>query len=118
MAAGKNFELACLQLQRNRAGYPRFLARSQPKLFCQGSDHGLSLCQEYIAFKSILDRDRLRGAVRHDFVFVDTPRQFMQAQAIAPEGPFECGTIQSSQIPDSLYSQFRQLLSCNFPHSR
>src|SRR5580692_5195759 len=101
MAAGKNFELACLQLQHNRAGYPRFLARSLPKLFCQASDHGLSLCQEYIAFKSILDRDRLRGAVRHDFVFVDAPRQFMQAQAIAPEGAFECASIPSGWMTKS-----------------
>ena len=94
MAARQNFELACLQFQYNRAGCPRFLARSRPEFFCQSPDHRFGFGQENIPLKRILDGDRFRGAVRNNFVFVDAPRQFVQANAIAPEAPFECGPIQ------------------------
>src|SRR5438067_599111 len=43
MAASKDRELTRLQLEDNRARYPRFLAGSRPKLFCKATDHGLGV---------------------------------------------------------------------------
>src|SRR6266536_6635049 len=71
MAASKDRELTRLQFEDNRARYPRFLARSRPKLFCKAPDHGLGFCQRHVVLKGILDGYRLRRPVRDDFVIVD-----------------------------------------------
>ena len=91
------------------------LCARSTNLFCQAPNHGLGFCQENIVLKRIFDGYGLCWPVRDEFTFVDAPREFMEAQPIAPEFPFERGTIQSPQIPDSMYSQFRELLSCDFP---
>ena len=74
MAARQNFKLARLHFENHGACDAGFVARGGPELFCQASDHGLGLCQKNVGFKGILDRDRLRGPIRDDFIFVDTPR--------------------------------------------
>ena len=72
MAAGENLELACLQLQDNRARRPWFFARSRPKLLCKAADHRLSFGQQHVMLKSILDGYRLCRPVRDNRVMVDT----------------------------------------------
>ena len=91
LAASENLELAGLQLEDNRACHPRFFARSRPELFCEAPDHWLSLCQQHVVLKRILDGYRLRRPVRDDWVMVDTKGKLAQALAIAAEVVFEQG---------------------------
>ena len=72
MAASENLELACLQLEDNRACRPWFFARSRPKLFCKAPDHRLSFWQQHVVLKSVLDGYRLCRPVRDNRVMVDT----------------------------------------------
>src|SRR6266851_5649543 len=85
MAAGKDRELTRLQFEDYRAGYPRFLAGSRPKLFCKAPDHGLGFCQRHVVLKRILNGYRLRRPIRDDFVIVDAPGELVQPETIAAE---------------------------------
>src|ERR1700730_183345 len=117
MAAGKNLELARLQFENDRGWNPWFFPPGRPKLLCQAPDHGFGFGQRHILLERILDRDRLCGSVRHDFALVNTTRQPVQAQTIAPEVRFEPGQLERSQIPNSLYSELRKFFFSDSTHS-
>ena len=44
--------------------------------------------------------------------------EFVQAPAVAAELILKYAQLEGAQIPNRLYSKFRQLLSCNFANAR
>src|SRR5208337_558448 len=96
MAASENLELACFQLQNNRACRPWFFPRSRPKLFCEAPDHRLSFRQQHVVLKSVLGGYRLCRPVRDNLVVVDSEGKLVQALTIAAEMVFEYGQFDGS----------------------
>src|SRR5260370_38279221 len=76
------------------------------------------MCQLHVALKSIFHGSGLCRPVRDDCTVVDASSELMQAQTVATKVLLQGRQVQRSQIFDCLYSELRELFSCDFSNPR